>query len=199
MTNSLAGDHFNQLADINEEFDENFYDTLLHLLTAHSFATPPNNVLKKVRDSMPILADKLRDSIHTTTQNLKIAEEVAKNIGFYDIHRAKREDETRLIFEATMVLLLHIGIKRNIYHRPSISFYKNYNELQMDYDNQTPGFEDVNSIDAIERTKLVHFANFMKTILLLIPNPIGKRAHLLDIVTRLSEGIRTISLSIVCE
>jgi len=191
MTNSLAGDHFNQFADITEEFNEHFYDTLLPLLR-HSFATPPDNVLKKVRESMPTLANKLHDSIHTTTQNLKVAVEVAEKIGVRDIHRAKRVNETRLIFEATMVLLLYIGIKRNIYHRPSIRFYENYNELQIDYDNQTPGFEDVNSIDAMERRKLVHFANFMKTILLLIPFPKWKRAHLLDIVTRLSEGIHTI-------
>lgn len=192
--NQLAGDFYNQLADSITEFNPMFYDMLLSLLISHSFNIPPENVAKKVREAMPIFADKIRDSTHTNVHNLKIAEDVAKHIGFYDIHGSKREDETRLIFEATLVVILYIGIRRNIYHRPSIRFYIDFADLQRDYDLTVPGFEDSSVINAAERTKLVYSANYMKTILLLVPNPKGKRAHLLDIVTRLSEGDDTLCL-----
>jgi hypothetical protein len=185
---SIAGDGYNRLSSSDIDFhSQEFYDSLIRHMINESFSIPTENVLKKLRECMPLYAQRLQDSSHTNIQSLKIAEDVAKSVGFFDIHGAKREDEVRLIFESALVLLLYIGIRKNIYHRPSIRFYNNYRDFEEDYDETTPGYNDP-SIDELEQAKLVIFANLMKTILLLVPNPKGKRAHLIDILTRLTEG-----------
>lgn len=184
----IPGHYYDQLADNFTDFSDEFYDALLATLTTQSFDPRDAVVTKKVREAMPIFVNRLREPTHTIVQTLKIAEDVAKQIGFIEMQASKPDSDTRLIMEATLVVILYIGIKKGIFHRPSVRLFKDFDDLQTVYNSTVPGFEDRSTITDTERAKLVYCANFMKTILLLIPNPKWKRAHLISIVTRLSEG-----------
>ena len=109
-----------------------------------------------------------------TTRRLKTALEVAKLVGFFDISLMKREDENRLLFEVALIVLL--SLKPDVVACP----YPSIAVLLASY----PEFE---SCEEDERIKLMYFANYMKYAQALLP-PKQKKAHLLDMVTRRTEG-----------
>jgi hypothetical protein len=126
---------------------------------------------------MPLFAARLSE---TTSQQrkLSIAQEVASKIGYPEIRGLKRVAEERLIFETALIVLL--SFRYDILDIARINPYGNLSELLAIY----PVFT---GLDNEELYKLLEFANFMKVSLLLLPAK-GKKAHLLDLVTRITEG-----------
>lgn len=198
---ALAGDYYEELATSSIPFGTEMFDNLISHLTVDSFNQQSENVVSKLREALPIMVLRLYDNIIS----LKMVEEITKTVGITVVgHSNKRDDEVRLLFEAALVVLLYIGLKRNIYNKPSFSFYSNYEDLSLVYDRSVPGFDEAPTtpttsttatsgtgstiIDTTERKKLVYFANFMKVVLLLVSNPKGKRTYLIDMITRISEG-----------
>lgn len=100
----------------------------------------------------------------------------------------KRGEEKKLIFEAALVAIFYVQILKQTQSEniPVIDFYHNYEEIDQDF-GSCKGFSR-REIDAYEARKLVVFANLMKVALLFFPNPKGKKAHLLDLVTRVAEN-----------
>eukprot|EP01035_Chromulina_nebulosa_P020744 gene20744-26896_t len=128
---------------------------------------------------MPDMDKQLRDA-NSTSRTLKIALDVGK------LHKVNREQEHRLIVEAAFIVLMYIHVIRNTLtiDTPKVKFYTNYEDVLATYGM----FKDFQSIDIseIEQKKLVYFANFMKISVLVMQKP--KKAHLLDLVTRMAEG-----------
>ena len=181
---SKALDSINELIASDVPIGPELYNSIVSILTQDSFKQIPENVVAKLKLSLPILDSKLRE-VPVLVQSLKLATDVAKQVGYYEIHSMKRNEEYRLIFEAALLLLLHIGIQRQVYLR-NLQYYESYSEFHNTYtllDKWTS-----RNLDIKEQFKLVAFSNFMKTVLLLTPNPKLKRAHLIDIVTRVCEG-----------
>jgi hypothetical protein len=212
---SLVGEVYDSLAD-GLPWGQGLFNELLKHLTTDSFNIPPNNehIHTKLRDAMGLFATRL----HETVISLKMVDDVSKMVGVtLSGHSNRRDDEIRVIFEAAVMLLLYVGIRKGVYKRSRCIFYKNYEDLSAVYDRTVPGFEDTpttptatftNSsstigtgssiIDNVEKKKLVLFANMMKTVLLLVHNPKGKRAFLIDIVTKISEGSNCYELFLLC-
>eukprot|EP00602_Paraphysomonas_sp_CaronLab_P005970 CAMPEP_0185035384 /NCGR_PEP_ID=MMETSP1103-20130426/26616_1 /TAXON_ID=36769 /ORGANISM="Paraphysomonas bandaiensis, Strain Caron Lab Isolate" /LENGTH=485 /DNA_ID=CAMNT_0027572427 /DNA_START=232 /DNA_END=1689 /DNA_ORIENTATION=- len=113
------------------------------------------------------------DSTPPKGRKMKYALEAARSLGI-DTPSMEKADERRLCFEAALVMVLS--------YRPEAAEikYSSVSELCESY----PEFLDV---DHIEQVKLLNFRNFMAISLLLLP-PNHNRSHLMDVVTRITEG-----------
>lgn len=134
---------------------------------------------KLTDDLMPILSEAL-DMYNNLFElspphlnHMKQSLEIAKSLGI-DTQKKERSDESRLCFEAAVVLVLA--------NRPEGQAvqYHCMNRLLREY----PEFSET---EEIEQTKLLHFRNLMAVALLIIPAN-HNRAHLLNLITRLTEG-----------
>jgi hypothetical protein len=128
-------------------------------------------------EAIPALGEALRTT-RPENRTLKLTMEVAKSVGYNDIYFAKRTDEKRLMFEMALIVIYYLTKK--YFNRPYAdmsAFLSAYPEL-----SQSWGISDG------ERVKLFHFANFMRCSQRLLPVVNRKRAHLMDLVTRLTEG-----------
>jgi hypothetical protein len=130
-------------------------------------------------DIMPVLSEalimynNLFEQSKPHLNHMKQSLEIAKSLGI-DTQKKERSDESRLCFEAAVVLVLA--------NRPEGQAvqYHCLNRLLRDY----PEFVET---EEIEQTKLLHFRNLMAVSLQIIPAN-HNRAHLLNLITRLTEG-----------
>ena len=130
-------------------------------------------------DLMPILSEAL-DMYNNLfnfspphLNHMKQSLEIAKSLGI-DTQKRERSDENRLCFEAAVVLVL-----ANRAEGQAVQYHC-MNRLLREY----PEFSET---EEIEQTKLLHFRNLMTVALLIIPAN-HNRAHLLNLITRLTEG-----------
>mmetsp|Transcript_17437 Transcript_17437/g.15721 ORF Transcript_17437/g.15721 Transcript_17437/m.15721 type:complete len:562 (-) Transcript_17437:73-1758(-) len=183
----LPGLIFHSMISNGIPYGIELYTLIVNSLLKDCFTQPLSILSDKIIKSMFEMYNKLQDP-SITTKTLKIAEDSAKIIGYYDIHNLKRDDERRLVFEAALIVLFYIGNQRGdlAISVPKIDLYEQSDEFMKTYKN-IKNFV-LKDCDKIETLKLVHFTNFMKAVLALVPNPKGKRAHMIDLVTRISEN-----------
>lgn len=155
------------------------YRELMNVLCDKSFG---NEILMFKDEVIQVMSEMEKQLLgaNMQTRQLKIVLDIA------NLHKVNREQEYRLVYEAAFVCLMYIHIMRhNIHAAPSgITFYQSYPEIFAIFSN-TKEFQG-NDIGEYEQRKLLSFANFMRISLLLMQKP--KKAHLLDLVTRISEG-----------
>ena len=106
--------------------------------------------------------------------DIKIAFDVAASLNL-DVLSMKQLDEKRRCFEAALVMLLSLREegKRAMWSDVSV-FLDAY-----------PMFQCIT--DACELRALLHFRNLTKVTLMLL-HPLNKKAHIMDLVTRICEG-----------
>mmetsp|Transcript_5718 Transcript_5718/g.5131 ORF Transcript_5718/g.5131 Transcript_5718/m.5131 type:complete len:437 (-) Transcript_5718:128-1438(-) len=173
------GEYLDNIAH-NEEINfPDIYYYICECLFDKSFSSEIYFMKDKIMEIMPDMDKQLRDA-NAASRTLKIALDVGK------LHKVNREQEHRLIVEAAFIVLMYIHVIRNTLTNdtPKVKFYTNYEDVLTTYGM----FKDFESIDIseIEQKKLIYFANFMKISVLVMQKP--KKAHLLDLVTRMAEG-----------
>ena len=140
--------------------------------------------LRRYSLEYPLIVQALRESIehyysvfekndNLVKCKLRAALDTPKLLGL-DVHLLHREDERRLIFEAAYVMTLFMMPSS----RPHI--ISSIEELTGKY----PSFVRV---DEKELMTLLKYRNMMAIAILVLP-PKSKKAHLLDLVTRIVEG-----------
>lgn len=160
--------------------EEELYHQIAITLCNYSFSPECSTRLGPYLErAMPLLDQQLRAATHTH-RKLKIAYDVAKLVGLEDISTLKRQEESKLIFESALVVLL--SFRGDILSVAQIFPYASLKEFLAHY----PEF---NGLDQDEQMRLFDFANYIKFSMVLL-NPKGKKAHLLDMVTRITEGKR---------
>jgi hypothetical protein len=142
-------------------------------LLKHSFSNKVESSVGMLHQAIPLLDAELRKS-QLPNMKLKLVIEIAKFVGFHDISLTKREEESRLLFEAALIVLLYFNKDFFTCPYPDTTFF-----LQV-----YPEFAEVKEDELM---KLFHFANFMSCAQILLPAK-GKKSHLLDLVTRITEG-----------
>jgi hypothetical protein len=156
--------------------DEHMYKVIYDTLTQHAFG-------KEVYGD-EVLLEHLRSSIpqmHAALQ-LRQANDISNNIALDMCFRLlgekkmKPNDQRRLCFEAALVLL----------HYPTVHQSGQLMETPEELFVKYPEFVSP-SVDDKEAHSLVKFRNFMYVAVQLI-QPQNHKNHLLDLVTRLSEG-----------
>ena len=154
-------------------------DVIVNHLLEFSFCN-----LRRYSLEYPLIVQALRESIehyHSVFENndnltkckLRAALDTPKLLGL-DVHLLHREDERRLIFEAAYVMTLFMMPSSRQYIISSIE------ELTGKY----PSFVRV---EEKELMTLLKYRNMMAIAILVLP-PKSKKAHLLDLVTRIVEG-----------
>lgn len=129
------------------------------------------DIINALIHALPMFEDLLDENPY---QNIKAAYDVAKKLS-PAITEMKRSDERRRCFEAALVMLLASRPEgRNIQFPDQQSFLEAY-----------PLFRAVNDKSEIEA--LMNFCNMIKVVMLLM-NCHNKKAHILDLVTRITEG-----------
>lgn len=154
-------------------------DVIVNHLLEFSFCN-----LRRYSLEYPLIVQALTKSIEhyynvfENTENLvkcklRAALDTPKLLGL-DVHLLHREDERRLIFEAAYVMTLFMMPSS---HQNIISSIDKFME-------KYPSFVRV---DRKEQMTLLKYRNMMATAILVLP-PKSKKAHLLDLVTRIVEG-----------
>jgi len=146
--------------------------SILMQLREVSFEKLNDDLMSKLNVAL-IMYNNLFDYSAPHLNHMKQSLEIAKSLGI-DTQKRERSDESRLCFEAALVLVLA--------NRPEglVVQYQCLNRLLREY----PEFIET---EEIEQTKLLHFRNLMAVALLVIPAN-HNRAHLLNLITRLTEG-----------
>jgi hypothetical protein len=147
---------------------------IVNILIHHCFVEEVVPVAN-LRQAMPAIYNKLTVS-NPENRSSSIALDAARTTGLFDICKAKKDAEDRLVFEAAIIMLLYL--RRDIvnYNYP----YKTIQEFLAEY----PEF---NSETEEEVVKLFNFANCMKVAIQLIKPKLHK-SQLLVLCTRLTEG-----------
>jgi hypothetical protein len=154
---------------------DRLYDQILSTLETDCFDAEVAYTLPYLRECLPLYEQRCHEVLE---KKMGLAHEVAKSVGFEEMSKLKRYKQARLIFESAMTLFL--SYRRDLIEDAGVSLYRTVPELLEKY----PEFAD--QMD-LELNLLLEFANYMKVVLMLLP-PKGKKAHLLEIVTRLTEG-----------
>ena len=179
----LLGEIFESIGTKNELSIPELYQCIVDLLVEKSFSSEVSYLRDKIIDILPEIDRQLLSSSIYGRQ-LKIVLDVCK------LHKVNREQESRLIYEAAMIVLLYMHILRNtnMSQPPAITFYTSYSELLTVFEEQKDLHPQAATCEVSEneQRRLLTFANIMKVALLLMSKP--KKAHLLDLVTRISEG-----------
>lgn len=146
--------------------------TILMHLREVAFENLPDDLLPKLSEAIGLYHN-LFDLSPPHLNHMKQSLEIAKALGI-DTQRRERSDECRLCFEAAVVMVLA--------NRPEGKAvqYDSLNILLREY----PEFLDT---EEIEQTKLLFFRNLMAVALLILPAN-HNRAHLLNLITRITEG-----------
>lgn len=146
--------------------------SILMQLREVSFDKLNDDLMSKLNVAL-VMYNNLFDYSSPHLNHMKQSLEIAKSLGI-DTQKRERSDESRLCFEAALVLVLA--------NRPEGQAvqYQCMNRLLREY----PEFFET---EEIEQTKLLHFRNLMAVALLVIPAN-HNRAHLLNLITRLTEG-----------
>lgn len=160
--------------------DIQFNQYVASTLCNYCFSAQVANLQSSVADSIPIMTARLLEASPDKI-SMDIAYSVAKLNGAYDITTRNRKDETKLIYEASLVVI--IAFREDILTNANIKIYQSMADFLEKY-------SEFQSCNADEQKKLFEFANWMKYAILLIP-PKYQKAHLLDVVTRLTEGQRS--------
>lgn len=149
-------------------------DGIVNILVKYCFVEDliPVATLKA---AMPIIYSKLTASI-PENRSSSMALDAARTAGLFDIGKAKKESEDRLVFEAAIIMLLYLRQDIVNYNYP----YKSIEEFLTEY----PDFQKENEEEIV---KLFNFANCMKVAVQLIKPKLHK-SQLLVLCTRLTEG-----------
>jgi hypothetical protein len=162
--------------------DSSFYDQLTNLLLEHCLdESHRREVASDLRSAIPKLDKELDTALSEKRKlELSIVINVARSVElekYCDRKNTNFESDQWLIFEVAFVIL--ISLRNDVMNtRP----YCNFKDLLKVY----PEFVIVNDVKG-EHEKLVDFANFMRCAQLLLP-PENNKAHLMLLVTRLTEG-----------
>jgi hypothetical protein len=154
---------------------DKLYDTITTILENECFDPEVEYTIPYLRKCLPLYEKRCHEVIE---KKMSVAYDIAKSVGFNEMAKLKRYKQARVIFESAMTLLL--SFRRDLIDQAGITLFRSVPELLEKY----PEFSD--QLD-VELNLLLEFANYMKVVLLLLP-PKGKKAHLLEIVTRLTEG-----------
>jgi hypothetical protein len=147
---------------------------IVNILVRHCFVEEGLPVAN-LRQAMPIMYAKLTNS-NPDARSSSMALDAARTTGLFDIVKAKKDAEDRLVFEAAIIMLLYL--RRDIinYNYP----YKTIPEFMAEYPEFATETEE-------EIVKLFNFANCMKVAIQLIKPKLHK-SQLLILCTRLTEG-----------
>lgn len=155
---------------------KDLYTAIALTLADKCFTDDVASVMSMLHQAIPLMDEELR-RVKPQNRILKLVMDIARSVGFYDIAITKREEEKRLIFEASLVLLLYFN---------EDLFVRSYSSIE-NLLEKYPEFEQLDDIGELD--KLFHFTNFMICAQVLLP-PKGKKSHLLDLVTRIVEGCK---------
>jgi hypothetical protein len=154
---------------------------IMHETIMHDLKSAFNNIDDpKINSSLRAVLprfDDLLDNLEVITFEAAY-ETVEDHLGF-NIGLLHRKDERRLCFEAALTLLYHY---RNESEMLKIRFMEGFL-------TKYPEFNDV-VVDSCERNVLMKYRNMMKVVLRFQP-PRNHKAHIMDLVTRLTEGLST--------
>jgi hypothetical protein len=183
MSNSsiLGEEGDSQYTQSGETFNTYHQEVIINHLLDFSFTS-----LKKYTKEFSTIVNILPNAIENYCKlfessdgslkcKLKDALDTPKKLGL-EVHALHREDERRLVFEAAFVMTLFMMPAGRI------QIWSNVSTLIDKY----PMFSR-NDIDEKELNTLLHFRNMMAVAILVLP-PKSKKAHLLDLVTRIVEG-----------
>ena len=129
-------------------------------------------IVSALERAIPMFVSML-NTMPAEKRHMKYALEIARQLGV-DVRRMERSDERRMCFEAALVLVL------SYFPEGFAVKYANASDLVANY----PEFAEV---EPPELLKLLNFRNMLSVALLLLPAN-HNRSHLLDVVTRLTEG-----------
>lgn len=177
----ILGEIFQEVASNKSFGSVATYRLIVDFLLERSFGPDILPCKARIMELMPELDRLLLSATTMQARTLKIVLDVAK------LTKVNREQESRLVYEAAFIVLYYCHIIReteSMATPPYVPFYKSYEDIHKQF-GHLKEFQSVD-IGELEQRKLVSFANFMKVALLLMPKP--KKAHLLDLVTRISEG-----------
>jgi hypothetical protein len=110
---------------------------------------------------------------NVTKCKLRTALDAPKLLGL-EVHILHREDERRLIFEAAFVMTLFLMPLSRKYLWNSV-------------DTLLDRYPPFTKVEEVEQVTLLKYRNMMSIAILVLP-PKSKKAHLLDLVTRIVEG-----------
>ncbi len=165
------------LDDIPNSQIESF---IVNVLCAHCFTVNQSEMIPILKRAMPHLQRVLQnDKTHISRKKLSTMVKVAAlNSNFDEIVTLKKQDEKRYIFEGALLVLL--------YFQPSL-FRKYHTILYHSIDEMLEVYPEFTDLDHQEKQKLQDFCNFMKLGILIQPAR-SHKGHLLDLVTRVTEG-----------
>mmetsp|Transcript_31141 Transcript_31141/g.29701 ORF Transcript_31141/g.29701 Transcript_31141/m.29701 type:complete len:517 (+) Transcript_31141:382-1932(+) len=149
------------------------YSLIGSVLVDKCFTNEVSVIEEILHQSLPLLDAELK-RVKPEQRKLKIAMDVGKSIGLNNLGFLNREEEQRLLFETALIVLLYFD--EDLFRCP----YSDVESLLSQY----PEFEHC---DERELKKLLNFTNFMNCAIILLPAK-GKKSHLLDLVTRITEG-----------
>jgi hypothetical protein len=158
--------------------DEDIRNNIVNKLLELCFGDGGREVAGRLRDAMPLLSkelDRTPPGHHSFAIVTTVA--VSEAVKFYELRTAKATEERKLIFE--LALLILYMLRDEIYDR-----YPTTESLLASY----PEFQDVMN-EPEEMEKLRCFANVMFHANALVKPPLkAKRDHLVELVTRATEG-----------
>jgi hypothetical protein len=176
----IPGEIFEEIATSIDLDQFSLYRLIVDILLEKSFGSDVQSIRQRLLDIMPEMDRQLLLS-SSQTRSLRIVLDIAH------LNKVNRELECRLIHEAAFIILMYIHVIRKtdiMVTPPDIKFYHTYAEIHSIFCRQKEfaAYE----VGELEQRKLLYFANIMKVALLLMQKP--KKAHLLDLVTRICEG-----------
>lgn len=153
-----------------------FYLDVVDILSTMCFEMNNPSVVLNLGQVLPLLESKLNR--FPDVRKTLMMSWVATISGSPDQRKLKKEDERRLIYEAALIVL--VSFRPDIHAAAAIQPYNGIEDLLHAY----PQFRN---LDVEELVKLLHFSNFMKFALVIVPAK-GNKSLLLDLVTRITEG-----------
>lgn len=177
--NLIPGEIFKEMGESGSLVGPRLFEEIVNVLLEKCFSPDVHSLRDRVLEVMPDM-DALLLQSNLQTRSLKIAVDIGK------LAKINREQESRLIYEAALIVLLYIHVLRGtpLTYPVSVGMFKSYDEIFEQY----KGCKEFTTYDILEmeQRKLLSFSNIMKVALVLMPKP--KKAHLLDLVTRIAEG-----------
>lgn len=150
---------------------EVFYKSIVLTLCNNSFSPRVSSLQDSLLLAIPMMHKRILET-STSNLSLEIAYSVAKVVGLFDIVSRNRKDESKLLFEASLIVL--IAFQENVLRESGVKIYSSLSDFLSAY----PQFQECNSD---EQKLLFEFANWMKYAIIAI-NPKYRKAHLLGIV-----------------
>jgi hypothetical protein len=161
-----------ELLDTKKSVFDKIFEHLTTISFGHGLSTN-TQLLDILKTSIPVMSENIAKN-HIHDIKIKMATDIATSISGENYGRLRSDDERRLCFEAAFVMLFALRSENDNL------IYKTVEELKFYY----PEFHDCKDV---ELGVLLTFRNVMRIAQELI-QPRYHKKHLLDLVTRITEG-----------